>query len=95
MSTSLPYERGGTYMVCPDCGKRGVSHRLASEDHYGCRYCLWSAFSDGHDREDVVRRRALRLLNPDHPAAPAEEGPPICYDCWTTHWPEQPHVKEN
>lgn len=64
------YGRGSRF-VCPECGKKGVTLRLRAngEDHYGCRYCEWEAFSVGNATVDVEGRAALAAANPDHAAA--------------------------
>jgi len=60
-------------MRCPDCEKRGVTLRLRphGEDHYGCRYCGWYAFTDSTSRSDRSGRSWLRAINPVHPDRPA------------------------
>lgn len=62
---ATPTGRTGTRLVCPNCGRRGVTLRLANEDHYGCRYCDWYAFTNGLDAPDVVNRSALAEMNPE------------------------------
>jgi hypothetical protein len=58
--------KGETLLKCPDCGKKGVSYRLTgSDDHWGCRYCDWNAFSYGHDKPDIINRRRLQAANPE------------------------------
>jgi hypothetical protein len=55
----------GPRLACPECGKKGVTLRLStSEDHWGCRYCDWYAFTSGDDRQDAEGRRALEEANP-------------------------------
>jgi hypothetical protein len=56
-----------TYKVCPDCGKRGVTWRMRTrgEDHYGCRYCEWHAFTVGN--EDAGELAKLDACNPARP----------------------------
>lgn len=58
-----------TYMRCPGCKKKGVTLRLRNngEDHYGCRYCDWFAFTSEEYRSDVERRRLLYAINPIKP----------------------------
>ena len=56
--------KGEKLLVCPGCKKRGVSYRMTgSDDMWGCRYCDWYAFANGHDRPDVLARRALQSEN--------------------------------
>jgi hypothetical protein len=60
-----PVGRVGQRLVCPNCGRKGVTLRLGREDHFGCRYCDWYAFNDGLDEPDVVNRSALAEMNPE------------------------------
>ncbi|MBB2988501.1 hypothetical protein [Terracoccus luteus] len=62
--------RATSLMRCPSCDKRGVNLRLRREDHWGCRYCGWSAFTSGADTVDVEGRIPLRARNLPHPFAP-------------------------
>jgi ribosomal protein L37AE/L43A len=56
--------KGEGRLVCPDCGRKGVTLRLGSEDWFVCRYCDWSACAQGNDRMDVERRSDLARFNP-------------------------------
>jgi hypothetical protein len=61
--------KGEKLMVCPSCTKKGVAYVMgrgrSGEDAFKCRYCDWYAFGQGHDRPDVISRRALAAANPD------------------------------
>ena len=52
---------------CPQCGKKGVNLRARDngEDHYGCRYCTWSAYARGNEQVDFRHRADLAAANPD------------------------------
>lgn len=54
------------YLLCPDCGKKGVTLRLRrnGEDHYGCRYCPWYAFTLDDFESDRINLARLAELNP-------------------------------
>lgn len=59
---------GYRFLVCPDCGKRGVHmkmSRVAGEDGWSCRYCGWWAYDSGEDDIDRYRRARLSNRNPD------------------------------
>jgi hypothetical protein len=58
---------GTGYYRCPDCEKRGVTLRLRvrGEDHYGCRYCDWFAYTLSDSRLDIEQLRRLQEVNPN------------------------------
>ncbi len=47
--------KGERFLVCPDCGKRGVRFvlRPRGEDGFDCRYCDFECFCFGADEADV------------------------------------------
>ena len=56
-----------SYFKCPDCGKRGVTLRIRrnGEDHMGCRYCKWFAYTYGGAKVDVDNIARLDAANPE------------------------------
>lgn len=58
---------GARRLVCPECTKRGVTlrERNNGEDHYGCRYCGWSAYTAVDFESDAQGRNKLAEANPD------------------------------
>lgn len=62
---------GQRALACPGCLKRGVTLRPGPEDRFVCRFCDWTAESNGHTPIDVRRRRSLRTFNETHPDRPA------------------------
>jgi hypothetical protein len=67
--------RGGTKrLVCPECGKKGVTWRPHRPDVAVCRYCRWEAVWDSwQDRKKLV---ALQRANPDVPPRHRGLAPP-------------------
>jgi hypothetical protein len=56
-----------TPLKCPECGNRGVKHRLKAmgEDCWQCRYCRWYAFTVGESDRDTRELKRLQESNPD------------------------------
>lgn len=71
---------GSRFLVCPRCGRKGVTTRnTGSTDWWCCRFrwlgCDWWCWAESGDRIDRARRAKLAQANPTRPVFVGEPGP--------------------
>jgi len=73
------------YTYCPDCKRKGVTLRLQNngEDHLGCRYCDWSAFTSEAYPQYKADQENLRR----HAEWNQTERARLCQGCGLRHSP--------
>lgn len=65
LSGRATHRKGGTFLICPSCVRRGVYLKITAEEWWVCRYCEWSTCATHEDEWDRYGRWQLARVNFD------------------------------